>query len=598
MKKLNSFCLVSLWLLYSGLLLAQNQGLDFYLYSSDNVRSVENSLRYLFFPMANTSLSLQGQSYLENRLSFNQENKNATLGLEFSIRHKSLEHRLRTDYSTLFDASDLEPSPYVNKTAMLGYSLVFSPVDSLALSLAAKGILRREHDRYVAGEHLASQGFDLDSQARWGANLSQAAYGLSAGLQRSRLAWEAYDTARMNAYYNFANDLFSFASYSNYNYRKEDIYILQAPISDNYASYYSLSDTQMKKNLDVAGDLVITPLSFVQIQLSESYSQKETVYSQDSTRGSMDQTNLANGSVSFSLHPRLQWNTEAGHSYATKEYVNVQNTRYTETRRLSSRLAWEYADYDSLIALANLDLQIIQFPHDAHRWDNDLLSKSLRLGWKHYWSERIKLGGWVSLGRKEDVYLDSLLSSNNKVISSYALAPECSILFGDRLSFNQSYQVRAEYSDYLFQTGQENSFYRQLGFKYNLVFDTLPLIVRLQDPRWLKLPFRNSPHNAFQLDLGFAYEENQYAREKTDYYELFAKNKRWTGSLGIRHDIGAFFWNLVPKYSWGTWTEYSARLGCAWQFNNDSVVELSLAPYAEDLANVDWRSTFSLNLRF
>lgn len=589
---------MSLWLLCSGWLLAQNQGLDFYVYSSDNVRSVENNLRYLFFPMANTSLSLQGQSYLENRLSFNQESKNAALGLEISWSHKSLEHRLRSDYYTIFDASDLEPSPYVNKTAMLGYSMVYSPVDSLSVSLTAKGILRREQDRYVAGENLDSQGFDLDSQARWGANLNHASYGLSGALQRSRLAWEAFDIARMNAYYNYAADLYRVSTYGNYSYRKEDVYILQAPVSDGDASFYDLSDTQLKKNLDLAGDFVYDPYSFVQVQLSESYSHKETVYSQDSTRGSTDRTNLVSGLLSLILHPRLHCFAEAGHSYAIKEYTNYQNTRHTENRRLSSKIVWEYADYDSLIVLANLDLQIIQFPRDEHRWDNDLLSKHLRLGWKNYWSERIKLGGWISLGQREDVYLDSLLSANNKAINSYTLAPECSMLFGDRFSFNQSYQIRAEYSDYLFETGQENSFYRQLGYKYNLVFDTLPLIVRLQDQRWLKLPFRNSPHNAFQLDLGFAYEENQYARDKQGYYELFAKNRRWTGSLGLRHDVGSFFWNLVPKYSWGTWKEYSAKLGFAWQFNNDSVVELNLAPYAEDLDNIDWRSTLNLNLRF
>ena len=80
-------------------------------------------------------------------------------------------------------------------------------------------------------------------------------------------------------------------------------------------------------------------------------------------------------------------------------------------------------------------------------------------------------------------------------------------------SFFQTYQIRADYSDYIYNTGKNNTLYRQSGYQYNLVFDTFPLIARTLDPRWLELPFRNSPENAFMIDLGFAYEENQYAQQ-------------------------------------------------------------------------------------
>lgn len=85
------------------------------------------------------------------------------------------------------------------------------------------------------------------------------------------------------------------------------------------------------------------------------------------------------------------------------------------------------------------------------------------------------------------------------------------------MAFFQSYQIRADYSDYIYQTGKSNTLYRQLGFQYDLVFDTYPLIARSLDTQWLKLPFRNSPDNAFMLDLGFAYEENQYAQESRTF---------------------------------------------------------------------------------
>jgi len=598
LKRLSLYCLASFWLLCSPALFAQTQGLDFYLYSSDKVRSAENSLQYLFQPFSQTSFSLKGHSSLENRLSFNQESKNADLNLDFSLHQASLTHHFSTDYLSIFDSSDLEPSPYMNKTATLGYLLEFQPLDSLQASIFGRGIIRREQDRYVNNAHLSSDGYALGSDLRWGSALSNTDFGLSGGAQRSRLAWESFDTARMSLYLNHLAELWAFDSFAGYNYRDEDIYILQAPDTAHEISYYQLLDSQLRRNLDVNGTLVLNPLTLLQIELGDAFSQKQTLYASESLRGNTDLYNQLSSRLSYSVLSNLIWDNRFSHSYARKKYKTGTNTRITETRHLGSRLAWEYADYDSLIAMADLDLQIIIFPDDANRWDNDLLTGSYRLGWKHYWDDRIKLNTWLGYGDREDVYLDSLLSANNKQINSFSLLPECHILLGDRLSFAQAYQLRAEYTDYLFDTGKDNTFYRQLGYRYDLIFDTLPLIAREKDPRWLKLPFRNRPHNAFQLDLGYAYEENQYANQKDGYYELYAKNRRWTASLGIRHDIGSFYWTVSPKYSWGTWTEYSGELACAWEFNNGSLIDLSLAPYAENLNNIDWRSSVSLNLRF
>jgi hypothetical protein len=290
--------------------------------------------------------------------------------------------------------------------------------------------------------------------------------------------------------------------------------------------------------------------------------------------------------------------SDASHSYAIKDFNYNLNTRHTENRHVGTKLSWEYSTADSLIIATNLDLQIIKFPDDNHRWDNDLLISNYRLGWKHYLHDRIKLGTWISYTEREDVYLDSLLSANNKYVRSYSLVPECQILLGDRIVLRQAYQLRADYSDYVYDTGKANSFYRQLGYKYNLVFDTFPFIARSQDVRWLSLPFRANVGSSFLVDLGYAYEENQYADKREDYYALHTKYRRYTATLSLRQDIRSFFWTLTPKYSWGTWKEYSAVFGWAWEFNNSSIFEFSLSPYAEDISQIDWRSTINLNLRF
>jgi hypothetical protein len=597
LKKLSLLGLVSLWLLCSSLT-AQSQGLDFYLYSSDQVRSLENNLEYYFHPFANSSFKLSGQSNLENRLNFNQESKNAILNLGLSIEANKLLHRFSSDYSTLFDQSDLEPSPYINKTATLGYELSYNPLDSLSLDFFSEGIFRREQDRYVSNKHLSSRGYTLGSKTRMGLVWQGTSLGLYGQAKRNKMAWQAFDDALCSLNLNHLSENFNLDSQSSLSYRDEDIYVLQAPAVQNEQSYYRLSDTQQRTGFNWSTHLNANPRSDLKLMLSDDYALDHTSYIQSPERGSEDYQNIAQLNIKWEIHPRLSIDIIGGHQYAIKVYDAIRNGRRTEFRQIGSRFAWEYADYDSLIALTNLDLQIVTFPYDNNKWDNDLLTRSYKLGWKHYYKERIKLGNWLGYGQREDVYIDSLLSANNKMITSYTLAPECQILLGDRLMFSQVYQLRSEYSDFIFDTGKQNSFFRQLSYKFNLIFDTFPLIARFQDPIWLSLPYRNSPNNAVSLDLGFAYEENQYANERTGFYELYTKNKRWTSSLSLRQDIGSFYWSLTPKFSWGTWTEYNAELALAWEFNNQSQVYFSLSPYAEDLADINWRSSTNLSLRF
>jgi len=572
--------------------------LDFYLYSSQSVQSIENNLQYLFHPFANSNFNIVGASNLENRLSFNQESNNAMLNLGMSISQKSLTHSFTSDYQSVFDASDLEPSPYINKTATLGYAIAYEPLDSLSLQVFTRGLLRREQDRYVAGAFLSSQGYWIGSNLRTAFRNDSYTAGISGNAERKKMDWEAFELAQVNAYFNLYGGVASLNTYANYSYRTEDIYILVTPDSLQSVSSYRLSDEQLRRSLDVSGNVQIYPTNFSQLQISDLYSQNHTSYSNSEIRNNADYFNLAQSKLQIQLLPRLDWETDVAHSYAIKDYRNNLNTRHTEVQHLSSRLAWEYAELDSLIALASLDLQTIKFPDDANRWDNDLLARNYKIGWKHYWHSRIRLGTWLGYGEREDVYIDSLLSANNKFVTSYTLAPECSILLGDRLAFHQVYQIRADYSDYIYQTANENTFYRQLGFKYNLVFDTFPFIARSQDSRWLKLPYRNSPDNALRLDFGFAYEENQYATEKTGYYQLNTKNRKWVGSVSFRHDIRSFYWSLTPKYTWGTWTEYAAVFAWAWEFNNLSIVEFNLSPYGDSPDNIDWRSSVTLSLRF
>ncbi|MDD3235879.1 MAG: hypothetical protein PHH43_06090 [Candidatus Cloacimonetes bacterium] len=593
------FASVIFWLLCSSSLLAQTQGLDYYLYSSKYVQSIENNLQYRYYPFAHTSLDISGLSSLENRLNFNQESKNSQFKLGFNIEQKAFSHRFDTDYLSLYDASDLEPSPYVNKTASLGYQLAVEPLDSLSINVFGKALMRKEQDRYISGNQLSSEGYWLGSNGHYAAEHGLFQGGLSIGAERKKLAWEAFDAAQSSVYINLYSTNLIIDANANINQRNDDIYELKRD-SLSITSYYSLSDNQKRRKSAVVGTVQYIPDERFLISLTQTLNHENVAYRNNEKRNNEETYNASSLGLNYEPHPLVTLHSSFDESSSKRAYRNAVNNRIVEMRRWENRLIWEYSASDSLILSANLDLQMSSYPNDNHNYDNDLLTKSFRLGWKHYWHQRIRVGMWLGYALRDDIYTNAILSANNKQVTSYSLQPDCQFILGDRIAFVQTYQLKADYNDYTYgaQTGKANTFYRQVAYKYNLIFDTFPFIARSQDPIWLKLPFRSSPDNALLVDMSYAYEENQYADEVGDHYNLHAKNRRHTASFSIRHDIKSFFWTLTPKYSWGTWQEYSALLGFAWQFNNNSLVELSISPYGNTTDNLDWRSTLNLNLRF
>ena len=598
--KQSLYTLVMFWLLCSSSLIAQNQGLDFYLYSSDNVQSIENSLKYNYRLFANTGMDVSGISSVENRLNFNQKRKNTQFVLGFNHNHSILQHSFSTDYRSIYDASDLEPSPYVNKTASLGYQIAVQPSDSLSISLFARGLLRNEQDRYIRNNSLYSDGYWIGSNAHYSALLGYVQSGLSGSVERKKLAWEAFELNQLNAYTNFDSEYLVVQANATYNGRSEDVYVLSAPVAGSNSSYYAFGDSQQRTALLVNGTMQYIPAESFVIQLDQSYVDRNAKYTLNKNRNNSDKDLNTAISINMIVYPSLSVRSTYAQGSYNREYNNAVNKRLVDTRRLDSKIAWEYIESDSLILSFTVDLQQTSFPDENKLYDNDLLTQTARLGWKYYWHDRVKLGTWLGYSQRDDVYISSVLSASNRKVNSFFLQPECHILLGDRIAFVQNYSLRSAYTDFVYsaQTGKPNTFYRQVYYKYNLIFDSFPYIARSQDARWLRLPFRSSPDNALLVDASYAYEENQYADEKGDYYELHTKNRRHTAYLSLRHDIRTFYWTLTPQYTWGTWTEYSALFGVAWQFNHQSLVELSISPFGETLEAIDWRSSINLNLRF
>ncbi len=519
------------------------------------------------------------------------------IGSSFGYQGRDILHSIFVDYESYYDASDLDPASYVNKNGNLGYRLFYNPIDSLLVNAEAGFMIRNEQDRYLAGNYLKSNGIKASASSQYALQFKQIDARLSAAIDVQDLDWEAYQSASANAGLDYSSYSLDWISSFAISQRRDDIYnILSADLRQD--SHYQKSDTQKLNTLDLHSMLSYYPAHNIQISLNDNYAERKTALEKNLIRNNDERYNLLQFNVDYAIRDNLQFSGIASHNYTIKDFSYDQNTRELENRSLSTKISWAYAEYDSLMLNLGIDLQQTYFPKNLHKWDNDLRVRSSALGWKHYYRDLIRIGNYVSYYIRDDVYIDSLLSSNNHVIQSISYMPNVDILLGDRLCFTQSYQIRTDYTDYDYDAKNTDKLYRQLGYSYSLIFDSFPYVARAGDDKWFRMPYRQNPGNAFKAVLSFGYEENQYADKEEEHYLLSTKNRRYEASIKLSHDIAEFHYELKPQYMWGTWHEYSMIAGFSWQFNNQSYLELTITPIAEDIDDIDWRSSVNLNLRF
>jgi hypothetical protein len=585
--------------LLSGTLAAQGNDLDITYSGSQTSRLLENNLNYSMTPLRSAIFNIKAMSSREQRMNFSQQTRHSILETGLSIERGMLLHSIRSGYEYLYDSSQLEEAtlPYSNKTGFLGYSLDFSPADSLHLEAGVNGYIRSEEDRYVQGNKLNSDGYLMYGRLSAGIGSDALRAGLNANLERKRLDWEYYLSGTLNAYLNHQGDKLLFNNNLNLNQRNDDFYILSSAQAGVDRSQYNLYDKQQRRSLVYSGVLEYRPWDFATLTFQDDFSNRITALEENTVRNNADLTNQASLALNLSPAERLDWETTVNHSYAVKEFNFTQNTRQTENRFISSNLGWEYIDGDTLSVGMSVDLQRTSFPDDGHRWDNDLRNIRLNLGSVHYWRDRLKLSNRLLWHVTDDVYVSGVLSGNNKRITSYVYNPACAVLIGDRMLFNQDYTIRADYTDYVFDTS-EKALYRQLTAEYKLVFDSFPYAARSNDQRWMLLPYRNQGDNAFLLDLTFAYERNEYAENVGSYYMIDFTNTGYTASITLKHDIRDIYYVIRPQYAWGTWKEYSLLVGFAWKFTSASMLEFSLNPVGNELDNLDWKTSVSLSASF
>ena len=602
MKKANLYIWLIALLIYPAVSLAQSNDCSLYFYNSQKQSKFEQRTNYLITPFHKWQMLVNGKTSEDKRLDFNQTSRNSNLSISFYNDSTILNHSFQTGYEYLYDHSNLESElkPYRNRTGFLGYGLSLNPVDSLSLSTNLKTFYRQEQDRYRENHKFISQGWLEKINSRYLLGNETKSLLVSGGFENKQIDWEKYYQYSASLSGNFQTEAFSLSSFTNASSRKENLYVLESPDSSNVNSYYSQYDKQFKKNLDTTVNLDIALGGRLNCQLSEQYSLHQYDYSVNKTRSSGDYNNLAQIKFDYQLTDNIKLQSNGSHNYYIKDLSFVNNTRVIDIRYINNSMVWEYNPYDSLMADYTMELRRTDYPDAETRLDNDYLSKILNLGWTVYWKDRIRISNHVLYSTKDEVFLDALLSANNNTVTGLQWQPECDILLGDSFLFQQDYQIRADYDNYYYNNFNDiqDTFYRRLYYSYHLIYDSTPIVAKLTSPKWILLPFRSRNPEAVRFDANYSWERNETSAKDGNVYIINGVNERRILSLLFQKQYGIGIYQVMPKYSWGEWKEYSLLMSSIWQLNRNSFAEINLNPLGESLKSLDWRISCSINLLF
>ena len=581
---------------------AQSNDFSLYFYNSLKQRRFEQSTRYNIVPFHQWQLQITGRTMEDKRMDFNQISRNSFLNISLYNYDKLLTHNIQTGYEYLTDYSSLESelNPYLNRTGFLGYGVTLTPLDSLRFETSARVYYRQEQDRYKDNHELISSGFLERFNAGYAIGKSAWYSYLAANVELKKLDWEEYKMFSANLASRVEHDAFLLQSFVNASSRSEDLYVLQSPDISSENSFYNQYDTQHKKNLTTSVNVYLPLGDYLSCEILESYSLNDYRHEQNKARNTGDYNNLAQVNLSYLLMENVVLNSKNSHSYYIKDLSFINNSRIMDIRTANCNMVWEYNPYDTLLVDYTIELRRTQFPDSNHRLDNDYLSNTYKLGWTMFWKDRIRLANRLLYWTRQEVFINALLSANNSTIIGLQWQPECDILLGDSFLLHQSYQIRADYDNYVHTNFSEikDTFYRQVSASYHIVYDSTPLAAKLTLPKWNLLPYRSRNMNAVRVDLGFDWERNETGAKEGGVYLINGIDERQSVSCLLQSQYGISIFQVQPRYSWGTWKEYSLSLSTAWQLNKDSLAEIRLNPIGSDINNLDWRIYCSLNLLF
>lgn len=266
-------------------------------------------------------------------------------------------------------------------------------------------------------------------------------------------------------------------------------------------------------------------------------------------------------------------------------------------------MTFKLNETDSLSFNRKLALTKTDYKVGNNVLDNDSLLDENQVS--IYWTfrERMRMVSHFNYTKREEVFLDALMSGNNKVIRTYSLLPSVDIRINRNLSFIQEYHLRADYDDYSFDWlhKPDDRMFRRFTASYAVKsrFSARGSGYISGGLDEVSPPKRDEDY--LLADVRYIYDINSSGfLNDEEKYELYAENEYHTLEIELTRLYQRVILRLRPRFIWSN-DNYEFNHIFLIDYNLPrrlGMMTLSLNPTGSNIENILWRVNFDLRFEW
>ncbi len=309
---------------------------------------------------------------------------------------------------------------------------------------------------------------------------------------------------------------------------------------------------------------------------------------------------------------RLLFSGNAEYRNFSRKFKSYDNNRYQEQQKVAWSIRYSQTESDSLVVSQKFGINQTDYSIGANVLDNDVLTEENQISLYTLFFDKIKLINHFNYARREEVFLKSQMSGNNRVNKSYNLLPTLEIQLNKNFDFRQEYHLRADY-DYYQWYSDNNSLYRKFSLSYSLntfFSDSYDDFIYLHpkqfhaypdnDPETSDEVLLNYSENFTAISLRYDYDTNDSGKMIDDYYEKSAQNQYHTIRIEFMRGVSRFQFRIVPRYIWNAdKIEFNHIAEVDYSFPNlNSYASIFINPTGISINKANWRVNLKLGMYF
>jgi hypothetical protein len=596
MKKNLFFCLM---LLSSCRFLSALNSFETYYHEYNASRTLEQRFFYDYYPAPMWLLSQRGSVEFGKNDKFQQLDKIYHLVWSASKESKYIDQEIHLGYDYFYNRSEPLESQGVTRIhkRTAGYDVLFRIVDSLTIENDMTFHYEGEDDRYHSSHTFISEGLQNSQEISYNARIGIHDLVFHANYDQADLEFQWGRRVGGNLAWQFETDKQNWSSNFSFDDSRDKIYTLQP--RENTTSIYQHTDTQNRQGTRAGFNYDrILPYQ-ISVHATNQFSYMRNHLDFSISKNNDDLTNLASLTFKMPFWKDFQGFVTTESQYENKEFKLTANSRSMEDRRVQTGVSYRFRDADSLYAIRDLELSTTKY-EESHGLDNDVVTDSWLFGIESNFKHRILWRTLFSRTAWKEIYIDSSLSGNNSIRTSYTLQPGMDFVVGDCILLQQNYQLRADYDDFTYSTqvNIKDRFYRQLVANYRVEYNDYPIVRRYNFKAWEKLPSRLINMNYFSVSAGFRYEHNETGDRDIDTYLISTQNSIRSFDITLQKFYKQTEIKIRPKYTFGDIEEMDILLDTNYYFRNDSFVKISINPNGRQWRKLIWRATIALSYEY